>query len=138
MTSFRLEAKSRALNSEKAAKFCGWARVSTSSLVFYPDFTPADIRSQPEKVERLKRIFKQEGCDRENASYDIPGDITAATLSAALDHSEVSREKLQDIVKRGRGRSPLRPGEWHGLYTLYRSPYHHPSGRDIRDDDWLK
>lgn len=96
MAAFSLEAQSRALNTERAAKFCGLAKVLTSSLVFYPNFTPSNISSQPEKVERLRRIFHQEGCDRGNTNHCIPGDITAAALSAALDLSELSRDTLQN------------------------------------------
>lgn len=85
-----------AATTTRAAQFCGVVKVPSTSLVFYPNFAPADGSAHPKKVERLKRIFKKEGCDRENPNHQIPGDITQASLSAALSRSNLTRDSLHN------------------------------------------
>lgn len=84
-----------AVETETNAKIRGWARVSTHSLLFYPDFAPAGANFCKEKVQRLTRVFDEEGCHRQNTSYCIPGNIDESDLQAALRLSEVGLDDLQ-------------------------------------------
>lgn len=59
-------------------------------LVFAPDFTPWDYNINAAKVSRLKRIFKNEGCNRSEPSNFILGTISEDVLSKALDLSKLT------------------------------------------------
>ena len=95
MASSELEAQSVAANAESAAKFCGWAKIPTNSLLFYPDFACARVISQRDKVERLKRIFSEEGCHRQSTCFCIPGDIDTLSFREALTISGVTENDLR-------------------------------------------
>lgn len=95
MAPLGFEAQLRAVESETAAKVRGWAKVSTHSLLFYPDFTSARANFNKDKVQRLARIFNDEGCHRHNMSHSIVGNIEEKDLQAALALSEVSIDDLQ-------------------------------------------
>ena len=77
-----LEARSAAANAESAAKFCGWAKIPTAHYFFI--LTSRPLIFQRVKVERLIRIFNEEGCHRQSTCFRIPGDIDASSFREAL------------------------------------------------------
>lgn len=84
MDTFQIERRSRTVVEETKAKFKGVWKISTSALVFFPDFTIAEQSLERDKVDRLKRVMRREGCDRENPNHMIVGDIDPTVLTAAL------------------------------------------------------
>lgn len=81
---------------EKNTKFRGIVKVSIGDLVFAPDFMPCGHNISATKISRLKRIFKTEGCNRNDPSNFILGVITQNSLSEALRLSELTMDDLRD------------------------------------------
>lgn len=96
MASRFLEFQSRNLLEERATKYCGLARVHIDFLLFSPDLTPHNYNYNMTKIKRMKRIFRQEGCDRANPRHRIYGNVSSEALSTALDVSRLSLAHLNN------------------------------------------
>jgi hypothetical protein len=89
MVFFNLDARSRRINNEKSAKFCGNAKIDINQLHFEWDEDP-----NKNKISHIQNIFKNVGCDRINSKHFIPGNISASLLAASLEYSNLSRHDL--------------------------------------------
>ncbi|KAH6884966.1 hypothetical protein B0T10DRAFT_462662 [Thelonectria olida] len=94
MSTFSSHSQGQRLNGGNQLNYQGTAKVSINALVFAPDDTPCDVNVDFDKVERLKRIFKLEGCDRLNPRNYIPGEISREVLQAAMIKSNVTEADL--------------------------------------------
>lgn len=99
MAMSELETRSRDLNSERSLAYKGIVKVSTRSLRFFPNFTSTREHVDRIKVDRLKHIMKQEGCNREIPERAIPGSITSALLVESLQRSSINLNQLKDKVQ---------------------------------------
>jgi hypothetical protein len=88
------------ISRDKASKFRGKARVMLEVL----QFSPENLRDIDEKnVERLKEIFEEEGCLREEPERHVPAVIDMGDLTRAIQFTgsdEVSLDRLLDNPKK--------------------------------------
>lgn len=76
--------------SERAPFFRGYAKVELEDLVFQQTVRTFDKKN----VKRLVRIFKLEGCMREEVGNEIAAMINSTDLQTALSQSDVTQEQL--------------------------------------------
>lgn len=97
----------RRLAEDREENFRGTARVNIRGLIFKPEYSRDVDRKN---VERLKRIFKRQGCLRLSPSNHVPAIISERDLEVALQCSGKTLENLLDSAQDTPVKLELPPG----------------------------
>ncbi|EDN06477.1 predicted protein [Histoplasma mississippiense (nom. inval.)] len=128
------------LATERRLKFQGTAKVDLDQIFFDPQ---SSRQLDHKNVDRLCRIFQEEGCQSMPLAHRVPAAVSRQNLAAALQRANVSARELLTNPEPEMPHLRFPPGKLQGLHGRHRiaaglevlSPAHRCWVVDVYSDD---
>lgn len=79
------------VGTERSRKYLGTAKIDLDHISFHPDSSPT---IDPKNIDRLREIFRSEGCCRYEIQNHITGVVSRESLQAALRAAHKAQDEL--------------------------------------------
>ncbi|EED23183.1 conserved hypothetical protein [Talaromyces stipitatus ATCC 10500] len=79
------------VGTERSRKYLGTAKIDLDHISFHPDSSPT---IDPKNIDRLREIFRSEGCRRYEIQNHITGVVSRESLQAALRAAHKAQDEL--------------------------------------------
>lgn len=105
------------LVSERRLKYIGTAKVSISQIQFDPPL-PRDLDTKA--LDRLRKVFRQNSCQRLDVENHVPAIVSLHDLADALRKANLSQQSLLTTDARQIPRISFAKGQLLGLHGRHR------------------
>jgi hypothetical protein len=117
MTSLHFSQREVALANERRLKFQGVAKVNLDEICFD---SQSNRQLDRKNVERLCKIFREEGCQHLAVEHRIPAIVSQRGLATALAAANISAHTLQSHRESDVPHLRFPAGQLHGLHGRHR------------------
>jgi hypothetical protein len=139
MESLQFTQRETQIAAERRLKFWGTAKVNLDEICFN---SQSNRQIDRKNVDRLCRIFREEGCRNLALAHHIPAIVPPERLAATLRRANVSRHALLTNPESEMPHLRFQPGQLQGLHGRHRiatglevlSPAHRWWAVDIYSD----